>query len=227
MLAYAASFIIEKSVNIALGKISSAIVISTLVHPREQSSTIKRWIARRVRGAFSRYSKFWLIFRILILTPSIPFIIISFWLDTFDYYKSRIPKAVFTQIKKRAREKNYGTIGLRTKWYKIIEHDVINNNQLATQRMYNYLVISGIFRSIGFVFLLCSWAEFYYGIHKIIDHHEYTKAIMSDVTYNYNHLLMYVIYNILFMFCTTAYIKFSRRYVEEALFAFALTDERK
>lgn len=72
---------------------------------------------------------------------------------------------------------------------------------------------------------MCAWAEIYYMFHTLYDGHEFIKALMSDKPIPHSHILALALYNFLFAFCLSAYLKFSRRYAEEALFAFALSKE--
>jgi hypothetical protein len=222
MIAYAASYTIEKSVDLAFGKISSAIIISNITSPSKTPETIQAWVGRRLIAAFEKKRRFWTLVRATILLPVAPSLIFGFATQSFDYFRNRVPKRVFDQIKKECARRGYGPVGLHTKWYKSVEHDVINNNESAVARMYNYLVISGIFRSLSFIFLCCAWAEVYYWMHMTWDSHDIIKTIMSDKQLNHSHVTMLLIYNGLFSFSLSAYIKFTRRYAEEALFAFVL-----
>lgn len=55
--------------------------------------------------------------------------------------------------------------------------------------------------------------------------HELVKSLMSDHPVKYGHALTLATLNVLFGFSLSAYLKFARRYVEEAVFSFVLTRE--
>lgn len=226
MIAYGASYLIEKTVDTVFGKISSSILIASLSRRRDYHEVFQAWIARRLREAF-RHRRYSTTFRILLLAPVLPAIILLFATKSFDYFKTRIPLAVLRMARRRAEERGYGAVGLNTQWYKAVEHDVINNNPAAVSRMYNYLVIRGLFRSLAFVFLFSSWSELALWGWSRIDGKELAKPIMSDQPLYYSHFVTLSLFNIVFIFSLSAYVKFARRYAEETIFAFALTKPLK
>ncbi len=92
--------------------------------------------------------------------------------------------------------------------------------------MYNYLVISGIFRSLSFLFLACLWMQFYYAAHGFLHNDMPVKALLSDeVTVGYQLIAFSLLYVVL-GFSLASYMKFSRRYAEEAIFAFVLAEDK-
>jgi hypothetical protein len=223
MIAYAGSVTIEKTIDLSFGKISSAIIISSIVAQDRQEETVQGWMARRVQEAFAPGQRTASALRYLFLIPAIPVLFLMFVLHWFSYFRTRVPPRVFAQVRKEALRRGYGRVGLHTKWYKAVEHDVINNNPVATARMYNYLVIYGLFRSLAFLFIMCGWAELYYLLHGSVDGDWLVKPIMSERAGGaVLSLLALSLYNVIFSFCLVSYIKFSRRYVEEALFAFVI-----
>ena len=226
MIAFGASYAIEKTVDKFLGKISSAIIIANLTSPGSYRETLQAWFLRRAVKVLSEKGRLFAALRIIALLPVIPALVLAFLTKSFDYFKTRVPPRVFSQLQKIARRRGYGPVGLHTKWYKAVEHDVMCNNPIAVARMYNYLVIGGIFRSLAFIFLLCAWAESGYWMYRVITGEELVQTVMSDERLKLAHLTMLVLFNVLFAFSLSAYIKFSRRYAEEAIFAFVLTRER-
>lgn len=227
MIAYAASYFVEKTVEVFCGKISSSILISTLSSNNKYPETLQAWIFDHVRDAFKKGRRLFSVFRLVVLAPVAPAITIMFLTKSFDYFRTRVPRRVMEQVRQRCKRLNYGPVGLRTKWYKLVEHDVINNNQNASARMYNYLVISGIFRSLSLLFLASAWAEIIWWTYGKIKGLDPVKALLSDKPISGAHIAAGIIFNILFVFSLSAYIKFSRRYAEEAIFAFVLTREAK
>jgi hypothetical protein len=224
MIAHIASHAIEKSVDLFFGKISTALIISDRTKKTNFAETVQGWIVKRFKEAFGKGHKISSALRTLFFFPVYP---VSFFLIVFrqlEYFRSRVPPRVFAQVRRRSIQKGYGPVTLRTRWYKAIEHDVMNNNPIPVGRMYNYLVISGIFRSLTLIFLACAWCEVYFWMHRILHGHEIVKSLMSDTPLKFGHLTALLGFNVLFGFSLSAYLKFARRYVEEAVFAFALAD---
>lgn len=224
IVAHMAGHAIEKSVDLFFGKLSSAILISHNTQKSEFTETLQGWIVRRFKEAFSKGHKTSSSLRILILSPVLPTLLFIFIFRQLEYFRSRIPPRVMDQVKKRCIQKGFGPVGLKTKWYKALEHDVINNCPVALVRMYNYLVISGLFRSLTLIFLSCAWLELFYWILRICTGLEVVNSLMSDTRVRFGHLMALVGFNFLFGFSLSAYLKFGRRYVEEAIFSFVLTN---
>jgi hypothetical protein len=89
--------------------------------------------------------------------------------------------------------------------------------------MYNYLVIAGLFRSLSVLFLASIWMEVYYLVYWMVDGEMLLKPLMSDSravgTHLFSILILYNVYGVTF----SSYMKFQRRYAEEAIFAYVLT----
>jgi hypothetical protein len=111
-------------------------------------------------------------------------------------------------------------------WFKPLEHYVMNNFPIATARMYNYLVISGLFRSISFLILCIIWLQSYFDIHQAFDNHLVLQPFLYDGKSSMPLWQLYAILNSLYAIALFSFLKFQRRYVEEAIFAFALTKDR-
>lgn len=223
LIAYAGSVVVEKTIDRALGKMSSSVIISLVTSKRRLPISIRSWIGRRIYLAFSKGKRFTSSIRAILLLPVSAGVIASYLINNFGYFKTRIPKSIFDKIRDKCISEGYGRVSLHTQWYKALEHDVINNCPSATARMYNYLVISGIFRSLSIIFLCSAWAELYYLLHYYIDGDRLVDAVMSDSPSKWSGLINLAGFNFLFAFTITAYVKFSRRYIEEAMFAFVLT----
>jgi hypothetical protein len=93
------------------------------------------------------------------------------------------------------------------------------NDPAAVARMYNYLVISGLFRSLSFLFVCCAWMELVQLFGAV-----WEEALHDNVRNDGFVLFRLAVFNGLFVFSMTSYIKFARRYVEEMLFALALRE---
>lgn len=222
IIAYCSSVVIERSIDTYFGKISSAIILSTWSESKDRPELRTAWRADRRSKAFRRGRWVQNLLRTIFIGPLIPLVLFVNLIGGFDYYRSRVPRKLVFQAREKLGEMGYGPAGLRDPWFKVLEHEVINNNPSATARMYNYLVISGIFRSLSFLFLCSIWAEIYFLIHRRLDGDYLIKPLMSDTTSLSYHLFAFFILYIVLGFSLASYMKFSRRYAEEAIFAFVL-----
>ena len=222
MIAYAGSAFVEKTVDLVFGKVSSSVLISNLTVSGSFNETVQGWIARRLRASLRPGQRLTTALRFGFYVPVLPGLAIMFGLRWFDYFKTRVPPRIFSQIRVECERRGFGPVSLRTQWYKAVEHDVTNNRPFATARMYNYLVIGGLFRSLTFLFVMCAWGELYYLTHLAMDGHYLATPVMSEVPGLGMSLATIAIFNLVAVFSLSAYVKFARRYVEEALFAFVL-----
>jgi hypothetical protein len=93
--------------------------------------------------------------------------------------------------------------------------------------MYNYLVISGLFRSLSLLFLACIWAEAYYAAMCLMSGDYPLRPLLSDANTIPAHLFNIALLYTAFGFSISSYMKFQRRYAEEAIFAFVLSPAGK
>lgn len=227
IISYCSSLFIEKAINTFFGKTSSAILLSTWSQSKDRPELRKAWRASRRRKAFRKGCRTQNILRTLAVAPAIPLVWIVNLTGGFDFYHSRIPRAVIFKARKKLSDMGYGPVGLNDPWYKTLEHVVINRYPATTARMYNYLVISGIFRSLSFLFLACLWMQIYYAAHGFIHDDMPVKALLSDeVNIEYQIIAFSLLYIVL-GFSLASYMKFARRYAEEAIFAFVLAEEER
>ncbi|RYZ78538.1 MAG: hypothetical protein EOP06_28855 [Proteobacteria bacterium] len=115
------------------------------------------------------------------------------------------------------------SIKVDTQWFKPLEAVVINNNPGATARMYNYLVISGLFRSVCTIFLASLWFEFIYLFSKLLGLNPPEGLLMLGNKSVLFQFLSYASLSLVYIFSLFSYLKFQRRYVEDAIFAFVFT----
>jgi hypothetical protein len=222
IIAYSGSLIIEKSIDAFFGKVSSAILLSSYAPSEDKRELISAWQFGRWKSAFQSGRGPQNILRVLVHLPAIPLYFIVTLIGGFDYYRGRVPRHVLFLAKQKLHTDGHGPVTLYDPWYKTLEHDVINNHPGATGRMYNYLVISGLFRSLSMLFLACLWAELYYCAHSLLDGHYLLKPLMSDEQSRFAHLFSFLLLYIAYGFSISSYMKFQRRYAEEAIFAYVL-----
>jgi len=225
MIAYVSSVMIEKYIDTFFGKVSSAILLSSYFREKPKREIVSAWQFDRGKRAFSGGRKWQNLLRVLFHLPAFPLYALVQVIGGFDYYRSRVPHHVLFLAKKKIKAAGHGPVSLYTAWYKTLEYDVINNQPSATGRMYNYLVIAGLFRSLSFLFLTCIWMELYYFVHWWVDGELLLKPLMSDSkaigTHIFSFAVLYVVYGTTF----SSYMKFQRRYAEEAIFAYVLTKD--
>ena len=225
-IAYMGSLTIEKYIDTFFGKVSSAILLSSYFRESPKRELISAWQFDRWKNAFRKGHRWQNILRILAHLPAFPLYAVVQWLGGFDYYRSRLPHHVLFLAKQKLKAGGFGPVGLYQPWYKTLEYDVINNNPSATARMYNYLVISGLFRSISLLLLISIWAQIYYLAHWLADGDVLLKPLMSDAQSMSTHLFSFVLLYFAYGIAFSSYMKFQRRYAEEAIFAYVLTGDR-
>jgi hypothetical protein len=222
IIAYCSSIFIEKTLDVFNGKASSAILISSYSRRGNRQEIINSWIFGRFRDAFKSGTRIKNSLRMMFHLPAMPLYVLIDLIDGTEYYRSRVPRHLIYMAKSKFAADGFGQISLKTQWYKTLEAYVIANNNNATSRMYNYLVISGLFRSLSFLFLMCIWAEVIYFLMFVACGGPAPKPLFSDVeSFNarlFGFGLLYVAYG----FSHSSYTKFKRRYAEEAIFAYVL-----
>tara|TARA_R110002073_G_scaffold133476_1_gene280884 strand:+ start:497 stop:1393 length:897 start_codon:yes stop_codon:yes gene_type:complete len=225
MIAFASSLLTEKSIESFFGKASSAILISTMAQERDHLELVTAFIFKKSKEGFRKPNKKLAICRFIILLPVIPLYLLIIWVGGFSYYKSRISYFSISRLRRKAVEKGICTVTLNGPWYKEIEHYVMNRYPIAVSRMYNYLVISGIFRSLSIIFLSCIWMEIYYLLHFSLSGHYHINVLASDLVFGYERFASILALFVVYGFSVSSYMKFQRRYAEEAIFAFLMSED--
>lgn len=217
-LAFCSSLFIEKTVDLLLGKMSSACLLAKDRKANDNSTeSIQKWIKDRWSKAWHKGSRSRSLIRLIVLFPVIPSFAVTYGIKWFGYFASRIPPEVFKKIERRLKNLDLAAPSIDREWYKAAEHVVINNDPAAIPRMYNYLVISGLFRSLSFLFVACAWME----LTRLFGSF-WLEAFFTVDRSELQIVLRLAIFNGLFAFSIASYVKFARRYAEEMLFAFAL-----
>jgi hypothetical protein len=225
ILAYLSSQFIEKLADRLLGKISTAILISSWSRPRLRNEWIRALIFDRTSKIRRDRAVISTIVRVLPHLPALPAYFVIYVAGIFGYYDTRVPYSVIRAARRKLPTIGLGELALniRTQWYKPLEYYVINRMPVATSRMYNYLVISGLFRTICIILLFSLWAQGYYIIHFWCDGDWFIRPIMGSGG-QYSALIEYSLTLICYVFCLFSYLKFQRRYAEEAIFAFVFEE---
>ncbi|GGB63918.1 hypothetical protein [Blastomonas aquatica] len=167
---------------------------------------------RKIRGAL----------RFLIHLPAVPTYIVVWVSNWFGFFKTRIPEYLLdaADLKLTTKFPDAKSISQDTQWFKALESVVINKNPTATARMYNYLVISGLFRSICTIFLGALWIELLMHICRVLGHTPPDSLIVIGDNSTLTKLISYLAISVVYLFSLFSYLKFQRRYAEEAIFAY-------
>jgi hypothetical protein len=222
IIAYLASQLIEKAVHSWFGKPSDLILAECDAPDRD----------RVIRGEFEARLKelrsnlnFAGFVRAAFHAPAFPIYLGIYTLGVFGFFRSRVPSPVMAGARNKICTLNLpeAKIARGLNWYKIVEGYVINNYPIATSRMYNYLVINGLFRSISLIFLSSMWAEIFFAWKRCQTGEIVVNAMMTDSASTWAFSWTYALLSMVYAFALASHLKFSRRYVEEAIFAFVLT----
>lgn len=95
-------------------------------------------------------------------------------------------------------------------WFRFVCFYVINNNTVAFLRMYNYLTLYGFLRNMTFLLMVVTWVYFV----------AFLTSLGASNNYVYATALLTSWLACSGLFC--GFLKFYRRYTEEAVLAFAL-----
>lgn len=221
LLALFSAQLIEKVADRFLGNISSSIILSASTSNARRNQVVRMLIKQQISLIGRDNAILASVIRALAHLPLFPHYTMVYVFGFFGYYNTRIPKRAMWLAQKQYRTKlNLGDrISIRTKWYKPLEYFVINRYPDAVLRMYNYLIIAGLFRTISFIFLLSSWSVLYYLLHFKIDG-EWALSGSFLGNGKLSGVLEFVTVSFLSIFCSVSYYKFQRRYAEEAIMAF-------
>ncbi|UVI40250.1 hypothetical protein [Qipengyuania spongiae] len=224
LLAFLSSQLIEKSVDRFLGKMSTAIIISMKTTKARRNEDLKDMFGRRVKRIKRDNSRFTASVRALFHLPNIIHYIFVYRIGIFGYLDTRIPPEAFEMAKKRySREVVLGSsVRSDTRWYKSLEYFVINRIPSAVPRMYNYLVMAGLFRSLSFIFLFSSWFVIVYSVAFWL-FGTWPLGLTENGIGPGAGFLEWMSLSSLSVFSLVAYIKFQRRYAEEAIMALAFS----
>lgn len=226
IIAYVGSQLIEKSVDAFLDGKTSALLLSASQATKENRNAAVRkrlrngwehaWSKRPWFSAFMRYGAHF--------PASIAYAFI-YVCEIFEFYSTRVEPTIFDVAATKLRKLEVGAeISDDGRWFKALEAIVINRQPVATARMYNYLVISGLFRSIALIFLFALWMEL---LHLLLWkglgwHH--IGFFLSDSGGFGRWLFGYFVLTTVYIFALFSFLKFQRRYVEDAIFAFVFAD---
>nr|WP_137677293.1 hypothetical protein [Parerythrobacter lutipelagi] len=224
IIAYLSSQLIEKTVDRFFGKISTAILISSSSTSKNRNTHVRREIKSRSKNIYRDNALFSSAVRGLFHTPNFPIYVLVYIIGVFGYFDTRVPHSSLLEAQKKYK-KHICAEDLTTdvKWFKPLEYFVINRIPSAVPRMYNYLVIAGLFRSLSFVFLSSCWWVIIY----LLAHTKYGTWPLpgEDLIGDGVGVMELFALSSASVFSLMAYLKFQRRYAEEAILALAYWNE--
>lgn len=223
MIAYAGSQFVEKLMDSLFGKTSTVVLLGS----KDSGGTnpmFRHQVRTWLRRSWKRSARFLVVRAFLHLPVLIPYIAL-YSFGAFGFYRTRVSQGVMDRVASEFAQRKLpgGPVSADEPWYKAVEAYVMNNHAVATARMYNYLVIFGIFRSLSIIFLFSLWFEFAYALDKLFNKADHTGLFSLGYGGFRGLLLSYAILVTLYIFSLFSYLKFQRRYVEEAIFSFVMS----
>lgn len=215
LVAYMASHFIEGFINKTCGSFSQIILLSTREFTRFRSDLNKQIdINLRANLGWTKSPLVWL--------AHVPFAPWYFFVKRFGLFESldtRLPKSMVSELERRVQGLFPNiTINSRRQWFRWVEYYTYYNAPVAAASMYNYLIISGFMRTVAMIMLFGVWGELAHAAYATtsdgwIIHRG--SGIYGTAAYIFAFAVGYVC-------ALTAYVKFYRRYVEEAIMGFIL-----
>lgn len=213
IIAFLSSITVEKLVICYFGYPSKTLLVDQKIKGPIKHRTAIRNIIDNIKNA-----------RVVIihifmfpLVPVVWFLILTGW---HSIVIKTLPNSIAKMIQDKFEKVTEYSIDPETSeknWFIYICYYVINNNASASFRMYNYVTVYGFLRSFCFIFVVFSFISFKNSFYSL--YHIYYYGIFI---YNYDadYLKVFFIFMIISSMLFCAFIKFYRRYSEEAMMAF-------
>ncbi|MBB4155179.1 hypothetical protein GGQ80_003097 [Sphingomonas jinjuensis] len=223
-----ATYILGHGIAILAGSFIEQFVFQTVGQPsrfiadvakaHSEPGHMRRMIKQSLKKSYRNHPKFIDLARLAFHIPAIPIYLMMYWIGFYDFYESKISSYIILRVQSRLeRCFDYPSqIFSDTRWFKIVEYSCANDHPVALSRMYNYLVIYGLFRSTSFLLLCCVWCEWFYFFDRG------GLGFFDPRGSGYLSIRLAIVYSS-YLISLIGYMKFSRRYTEEATLAFALS----
>lgn len=175
--------------------------------------SVNELIAKNIRNQFCDF-----VFLFLIILPFFIFVFAMYILCIlclWEHLLKRMQGSVIRQLDKRFstifqdQRSTLGGVSPSRDWFILVEYYVIHNLQVGAERMYNYLTLYGFCRNASLAFYIGAWVLF---AACLLDGFTFHKLMV---------ILLSLLVSILLFF---GFIKFSRRYSQEAILSFSLSD---
>jgi hypothetical protein len=147
---------------------------------------------------------------------------------SFGFYTPKLDSSFLPIVRAKVAALQLPTpITHRSRWPKTLEHYVANNSPLGYTRLYNYLVIFGLLRSLAFLLILLTWVRLI-GIFTDPARAANGKFLgLVPTSPTFSDWVTYCAMALFAGLMMMAFGKFNRRFFEECVYAFVMTtDER-
>ena len=145
---------------------------------------------------------------------------------SFGFYTPKLDNAFIPLVKAKIAALGLPTpVTHRSKWAKTLEHYVANNSALGYNRLYNYLVIFGLLRSLAFLMIVLAWIRV---LGMFLDAKRNVDQSVSGIVLtspDLNDAAEYIVISIFATLTVMAFGKFNRRFFEECVYAFIMTKD--
>ena len=146
--------------------------------------------------------------------------------DSFGFYTPKLDSSFLPPLRDRVAVLRLPTpVTHRSRWPKTLEHYVSNNSPLGYARLYNYLVIFGLLRSLGFLLILLTWLRLVGLFVTPIKAQNGLLLGFGGATPTASAIATYLIMAIFAALTVMAFGKFNRRFFEECVYAFMMTKD--
>ncbi|MCI1142648.1 hypothetical protein MOP88_10735 [Sphingomonas sp. WKB10] len=216
-IALLSSMFIEQFVHRTFGP-PSKIITRSLISTGSSSAHLISNMSEQIKATYTRPSSSDL-FRLIFHIPALHIYLVMYLFRLLGFYESKISGFVITRVQRRLEQKlDYAdNIISNSSWFKIVEYACANDHAAAMGKMYNYLMIYGLFRSTSFLILSSMWCEVYFWLFR-----GGLGFMESD---SGNMAIRFATLSLAYWVSFVGYGKFSRRYAEEAVQAFALSEK--
>jgi hypothetical protein len=228
LVSYQSSYFIEGFVERTLGKFSKIVEINT-AHESKRLRSLKSEIRSNLKTRLLMWFRIPLtrlrvpvpkIFPTIIHLPMLPWYALVYFFGFFDFADTRLPARMLDRAKQLMKsELTDFDFDENKQWFRWIEYYTSYNRPVAASSMYNYLTISGLMRSLSYLFLVSIWLEFAYLIAKLTYNFDRVSHGAGNAV---GWLLYFFVLYTAYITTATSYCKFFRRYVEEAIMGFLL-----
>lgn len=227
MIAYAGSQFVQRLMDSFFGKTSTVIILGSRDGGGSNAMFRKRvWDCA---AYWWKKSKYVYVYRLFFHLPVLMPYIILYEFGSFGFYRTRVSDKVMETAKAAFKSWKLpgGPVDENHAWYKALEAYVLNYCPVATARMYNYLVIFGVFRSLCVIFLFALWFEAAYLVDFAVRGVSHPALFALGLQSPLGQGVSYCVLVTLYIFSLFSFLKFQRRYVEEAIFAFIFAKPAK
>lgn len=147
--------------------------------------------------------------------PLVPWI---YFFEIFGWWQYIIKPLPGYTIKMMIRRFHFlsGYSTHRNDWFRFVSFYVINNNQIAFLRMYNYMTIYGLMRNICFTLIALTWILWV----SLVWHWPVT---LHNISSKMHAATLLASLSFVATVAFVGFLKFYRRYTEEAVLAFVAT----